>query len=186
MKRVLGLTAGLVLAAVPAAADEIEDTLNSALKAYKDGDVQYALEELSYAQQLLNAIKANALQGFLPEAPDGWTREFDQDTTSGMAAMGGTGAAAVYSNGSERFTVTLLTNSPMVMGLAGVFANPAVLASQGKLVKVGREKFIAQSENQLMGVIDSRVLVQAEGAAPEVMVPILEQIDFRALGRFGL
>ena len=39
--------------ALPAAADEITDTLQSALDAYETGDVQYALEELDYARSKL-------------------------------------------------------------------------------------------------------------------------------------
>jgi len=176
----------LAASALPALADEVEDTISSALQAYKDGDIQYALEEITYAQQLLNAMKANALQEYLPPAPDGWTMEVDDDTAAGMTVMGGTGTAARYSNGSESFTLTILTDSPMVMGLAGMFGSSAMMAAQGKMVKVGREKFVAQSDDQLMGVIDGRIMVQAEGAPTEVMVPILEAMDFRKLGRFGL
>ena len=44
--------------------DEIMATLQSAMDAYGDGDIQYALEELAYAQQLLNGLVAEGLQGF--------------------------------------------------------------------------------------------------------------------------
>ena len=59
----------------PALADEVTDTLNSAMQAYQNGDIRYAVEELDYAKQLLQAMKADELSGYLPEAPDGWTRE---------------------------------------------------------------------------------------------------------------
>jgi hypothetical protein len=53
-----------------------------------------------------------------------------------------------------------------------------------KLVRVGREKFV-DDEGALMGMIGNRILVQAEGADAEVMIPVLELIDFDALEDFG-
>jgi len=173
--------------ALPAAADDVTDTLQSAIEAYQGGDIKYALEEIVYAQQLLNQMKASALEGFLPDAPEGWTREIDHEQMAGMGMMGGgTGAAAAYSNGSDQFKLTIMADNPMVASMAGIFSNGALLAAQGKLVRVGREKFIQQDNGQLMGVIDNRILVQAEGADSAAMLPVLEKIDFKELGRFGL
>ena len=38
---------------MPAAADEIEDTIAAALEAYRAGDVKLAKEEIDFVQQLL-------------------------------------------------------------------------------------------------------------------------------------
>ena len=168
-----------------AQADDITDTLQSAIEAYEEGDIQYALEEIAFAQQLLNELKAGALQDFLPPAPEGWTMEIDNDNNAGFAAMGGTGVTGNYSNDTDRFTLTILTDSPMVLSMANIFGNAALLSTQGKLVRVGREKFLEQNNGELMGVIDGRIMVQANGADTDVMIPILEEIDFRKLGRFG-
>lgn len=185
MKRVLAAVA-VALAASPAMADEFTDTLNSALSAYNDGDIQYALEELTYAQELLNKMKSGAIQAFLPEAPEGWTREIDTSAASGLSMFGGgSGVAATYSNGSDTVTITIMMDNPMVTGLAALFSNPALMATQGKPLRVGREKFIDQ-DGTLVSLIGGRILVQAEGAAHEVMVPLLEKIDYRKLAQFGL
>lgn len=185
MKRVLSLALAAAMVAAPAVADEITDTLQNAISAYEEGDIQYALEEIAFAQQLLQELKAGALEAFLPEAPPGWTREVD-DGRGQMAGFGGIGVSAAYYDSNQRFTLTILTDSPMVASMAGIFGNSAILASQGKLIRVGREKFLEQQNGQLMGVIDGRILVQADGAPTDVMLPVIEKIDFRKLSRFGL
>jgi len=180
------LAAALAALPLSAHADEVTDTLKSAIDAYEAGDLQYALEEIAFAQQLMQAMKAEGLVAFLPAAPEGWTREVDTEMNAGMAMLGGgTGAEAEYSNGDVSFTITLMADNPMVAAMAGMFANPMIMAASGKITRVGRQKFIDQ-DGELTGLIDGRVLVQASGADVEVMVPVLEAIDFEGLGKFGL
>lgn len=178
------VAAALVLAALPAQADDVTDALQNAITAYQDGDIRYAMEELTYAQSLLNEMQAQGLAAFLPEAPEGWTR--DTESNAGGAMMGGgTTASATYSRDRDRFTITLTADSPMLAAMAGMFGNAAMLTASGaKMIRVGREKFIHQN-NDLTGMIDNRIMVQASGAEPEVMLPLLEAIDYRELARFG-
>ena len=174
----LALTLGL-----PATADEITDTLQSALDAYNEGNAAYALEELDYARQLLLAIKTDALVGFLPEAPEGWTREINTEMNAGLAMMGGgTGAEASYRGDGASITLQLMADNPMVGALGGMIANAAMYGA--KVERIGREKFMLQN-GELTGLIANRILVKASGAAPEAMIPLVEQIDFRALKTFG-
>ena len=70
----------------------------------------------------------------------------------------------------------------MVTMFAGMLTNAGMLGM--KLHRVGREKFV-DNDGELTGLIDNRILVQAEGAAPEVMIPLLKGIDFKALQDFG-
>ena len=51
------LTALVLAAALPAAADEFTDTVESALKAYREDDVAGAREELDYAVKLLDSVQ---------------------------------------------------------------------------------------------------------------------------------
>jgi hypothetical protein len=177
---------GLILLAMsnPSLADEVTDTLSSALQAYEDGDIEYAIEELDYAKQLLQAMSTQELTGFLPEAPDGWTREVsDSELSAGLAMIGGgVGAEAEYSDGSQSFTVTMMADSPMIAMFGGMLSNAGMLGM--KLERVGREKFI-NDDGELTGLIDNRILIQADGAPIEVMIPVLETIDFKALEEFG-
>ncbi len=113
--RILAAAAAVLVAAQPLMADEISDTLQSALDAYEEGDAQYALEELDYARQLLLALKTDALVEFLPAAPDGWTREVNTEMNTGLAMMGGgTGAEATYEGDGQRVTITIMADNPMV------------------------------------------------------------------------
>ena len=174
----------LVAVANPTLADEVTDTLSSALEAYQDGDIDYALEELDYAKQLLQEMTTQELAGFLPEAPGGWTRELtDNGVTAGLSMMGGgAGAGAEYSNGVDTVEITLIADSPMVTMFAGMISNAGMLGM--KMHRVGRQKFV-EDDDELSGLIDNRILIQAKGAAPEGMIPLLEDIDFKALEDFG-
>ena len=111
MIRHLPATLALVLAAAPVVADEFTDTLQSALKAYEEGDVDGASADLEYAGKLLTAMKAESLAALLPAALPGWTRaEADAAESSGFMGMlgGGTAAAATYTKGTDELTITLV------------------------------------------------------------------------------
>lgn len=172
-----------VFFAGPAASDDVIETIESALQAYKDGDRQYALDELAYATQLLNAMKTEDLSAFLPAAPDGWSREVDTEFASGMSFMGGgIGASADYSGGGDSFSITLMADNPMVASMAPMLANAGLMG--GKMVRVGREKFVAQ-DDEIMGLVGNRILVQVSGGDPDLVLPMLESMDLSGLAAFG-
>ena len=54
----------------------------------------------------------------------------------------------------------------------------------GKIVKVGDRKFLNQ-DGTLSALIGTQVLLQAQGADPEKMLPLLQKIDFAGLEKFG-
>ena len=118
------LAAGVfAVAASFAPADEISDAIETALQAYKDGDIRFAQDELTFAQQLLQEKSAMSLSDCLPDAPAGWTREINTEMNAGLAMMGGgVGAEATYSDGSNRFTVTVMADNPMVTAMAGMLS----------------------------------------------------------------
>ncbi|GHG85124.1 hypothetical protein [Pseudodonghicola xiamenensis] len=180
------MPAALVLALTTpfAAADEITDALTSALGAYQDGDVKYALEELDYAKQKLTELQVDALAQYLPEAPAGYTREMNTEMSAGMMLMGGgTGAEATYSNeAGDSFTVTLIADNPMVGAMAGMLGNPAAIGA--KVERIGRQKMMLQ-DGEVTGLVDNRILVQAKGEDTALMLEVLKTMDFRALMDFG-
>ena len=187
MFRLARVPAALALSlalALPAQADEVEETIAAALEAYRAGDLNETAEELAYAQGLLQEMRAAGLSAFLPPAPAGWTREVDTEMSAGMGMMGGgSGAEATYSDGSDSFSITLMADNPMVAGLAGSLGALGMMGG-GKRLRIAGERFIDQ-DGQIMAIIDDRILVQANGAATEVMVPVLETMDFGALAGFG-
>ncbi len=172
--------------AMPAAADEFTDTLESALEAYRDGDVSGAREDLDYAGKLLTAMKSEALARFLPAALAGWTREEGSaEDASGMMGMfgGGTSAAATYTRGAEELTITLVADSPMLSGIGAMITGMAGIAG-GKPLRIQRTEFTDQ-DGTLQGMIDKRVMVAVSGdASVEDKTAYLEAMDFEALGDF--
>ncbi|MDA5093577.1 hypothetical protein O2N63_05685 [Aliiroseovarius sp. KMU-50] len=173
----------VALSPVAAQADDVTDTLESAITAYGEGDLKYALEELEYAKQLIQSQNTASLAKFLPDAPDGWSREISTEMTAGMGFLGGgAGAEATYTMGSDSFSIVIMADNPMVGALAGMMGNAGLLGM--KLQRVGRMKYLDQ-DGELSGVINNRILIQAEGAASDVMIPVLETIDIKALSDYG-
>lgn len=181
----LALALGIGLAG-PAAADEFTDVLESALEAYRDGDVVGARADVEYATKLLDARKAETLAAFLPAAPAGWTREEAEADGAGIAmAMfgGGTAAAATYRRADEQFTLTLVANSPMVSGMGAMVSSLAAVAGSGSR-RIQRTEF-AVSDGDLQGVVGGKVLVSADGTASlDDMAAVIDLMDLRALAEF--
>jgi len=180
------LSSALIVVAPAARADQVADTIQSALDAYQAGDIQYAMEELAYAQQQLQSMKADSLSAFLPDAPEGWTRTVNTDMNAGLMMMGGgTGAEARYEGAGNSFTLTLTADNPMVASMGAMLGNATMLAQMGgKVERVGRQRFLNQNDS-LSGLIGNRVLVQAQGGEIADMMKVLEAIDFAGLEKFG-
>lgn len=185
--RLLATTFALGLAAVAfapqAKADEIADTIRSALEAYETGDIQFAQDELQFALQLLGERKAGAFTDLLPEPLPGWTRETSTEAAMAMAMFGGgISAEGTYRRNGESFTITLMADNPIVASMGAMMGNPAVFG--GSVVRVGRERFMSR-DNELTGLIGNRVLVRVEGNAPDdVKIEHLRTMDFRAIADF--
>ncbi|MCV6596112.1 MAG: hypothetical protein OIF40_03380 [Mangrovicoccus sp.] len=173
-------TCGFAIAApLPAGADEITDALEATREAYEAGSIVEALQELSIAQALLQAQKTAGIVAFLPEAPDGWTREVDTDMAAGMMMFGGgTGAEARYIKGGEQIELTLMADSPMIGTFAGLMNNPAMLmASGGKLEKIGGQRF-SLMDGEYSTLVGNRILVQARGSDEAAVKALLETIPY--------
>ncbi|WP_071673906.1 hypothetical protein [Nioella nitratireducens] len=186
----LAAAATLAFAPLPALADSHEDeitaTLQSAMDAYADGDIQYALDELAYAQQLLNGLVAEGLQAYLPEPLDGWTMTIDQEAGQGMAFMGGgTIARGEYTGPGRGFTITLMADNPMVTSMGAMLGNSQMMASMGQIVRINRQSFLNQDGN-LSALVGNRILIQAEDGDTDTMQQTLESMDFREMMSFGM
>jgi hypothetical protein len=186
MRRLPTFTAAILsaaLAAMPVAADEIEETIEAALAAYRSGDIATAKEELDYAAQLVAQLKAEGLAAFLPEPMDGWTREM-QDTQSAAMFGGGLFGGADYRKGNETVSIQIIAESPMVMSMGAILSNPAMMAMQGRVTRIKRERFLI-ADDQITGLIGNKVLIQVSGSAPEeTKLAYIEAMDLRALADF--
>ncbi len=171
---------------LPASADPFIDALETAIEAYEDGDLQYAEDELVAAQRILGEMKAAGLAAFLPEPPEGWTRVIDSEAGQMMGFLGGGSiASARYTGPEQRFELSLMADNPMVAQLGMMLGSATMIAQMGgEVERINRVRFLREDQS-LKAIVGNRVLVQAEGADAEVMIPVLEQIDFRAMENFG-
>ena len=64
----------------------------------------------------------------------------------------------------------------------GMLQNAALLGM--KVERIGREKFIVD-DDEITGLIDGRILIRAEGGERELVLSVLETMDFEALEDFG-
>lgn len=186
MTRALSLAAVLaVLTPLPALADDVTDALNAAIEAYEEGEVQDALDELAYATQLLNEMKAEGLTAFLPPALDGWTREISDDSSQALGFMGGgISAEANYSGPGGSFSIIMMADNPMVAQMGAMLANTAIMATMGQIERINRENFL-NADGDLTALIGNRILIQASGSPTDAMIETLEQIDFGDLEDFN-
>ena len=94
----------------------------------------------------------------------------------------GVGAEAEYVGDGDSFTITILADNPMVGAMSAMIGNAAAMGM--KVERIGREKFAVQDDT-VQGLVDNRILVKAEGGDVPTMLKLLEEIDYRELGRFG-
>jgi hypothetical protein len=187
MLRTSAALVALALTAAPVFADEVTDTLEGALEAYRAGDMNAAREDIDYAAKLLAAMRAESLAKLLPAALPGWTREDAQDDESaGMMAMfgGGTAASATYTrdDGTE-LKIDLVANSPMVSGIAAMVSGMGSMGGS-KPMRIKRTEFI-DSDGDLQGVVEGKVMISASGdASPDQKKAYLEAMDLDALADF--
>jgi len=185
--RKLSLVLALTLALAPAArADDIADAIAEAQKAYAAGDLPGAKASLDVAAQLLAQRNAEGLAKFLPAAPAGWTAgETETDASIAAAFGGGLIAKREYRRGDDTVSVQILTQSPMVAQMAGMFANAQMLGAMGKVFRVGNRTAVATREGTVQMLSGSTFII-IEGSAPEAdKKAFLSAIDLAALEKAG-
>lgn len=185
MRPAIFVCSALLLAA-PAAADEVEDALEAALEAWREGDAARAREELGFAQALIDEAQAEGLAAFLPEPMSGWTREDGEATAAPMAMFGGgMSASATYARGNDTVELSLFADNPMVAAAAPMLASPQLMAAAGDVRRMGRRRYVVAHTGEVMALVGGRVLVRASGTASEAdKTAYFEAIDFDGLEDF--
>ena len=75
---------------------------------------------------LLRQARAEGLKKLLPPPPPGWTADAAESTAVSVAMLGGgITASRAYHNGIQRVEVQIVTDSPMLQGLARADRQPA-------------------------------------------------------------
>lgn len=155
--------------AISVRADDVTDSIDEAVKAYKANDFSAAAQSLDAAAQLIRQKRAEQFKAFLPNPPSGWTAE---DATSQAAAAallgGGVSAERHYTKGDSSMTVKLFTDSPIMQGVLMMMGNPMFAnADGGKLERIKGQKAIFKNKEgsgSVNIVVNGAMLVQIEGS----------------------
>ncbi len=154
----------LLCATSPVRADDVTDQVNEGLTAYAKKDYATAIAALEAATALLRQARSEIWKQYLPAAPAGWKAE-DSDVSSGMLGMG-SNASRKYTRDNDGVEVSLMTDSPIMQGLAAVIGNPMVAAAAGKtLVIGGRRVNYVRDDNSYITMVGDRVLVRVQGSS---------------------
>jgi hypothetical protein len=165
--RVLLATLCLAAAVVPAAADDILDSIDAARKAYQAGDLANAKQSLDLASQLIGQKNAESFATLLPAALPGWTAEKAQANAVGAAMFGGASAASrTYTNAKgDSVEVSITGDSAMVMQFGPMLNNPALAGAMGKLIRIGNQRAVQTNDGDVMMLVANKFMVQVHGSA---------------------
>jgi len=177
-----------ILISTTISADDITDTMEEAMSAYKKGDYVQTKEDLTYVMELLKQKKGETIQGFLPEPLDGWKAEKAKSENAGSGMLGGGSTTSrTYTKDKSKVVISVVTDSPLLQGLGSLLGNP-MFNSGGKLKRINREKAtIKYNEKNKSGdvtiMLDKRFLVTVEGSqvTEDELIEYAKAIDFKKI-----
>jgi hypothetical protein len=149
----------------PAVADEIEDSIEEALGAYRNKDFSAAKQALDYASQLIAQKNAEGLSSALPEPLAGWKAEEVETQDAAAAMFGGIRAARTYEKGDLNVKVQIMGDSPLLATWMPMLGNSAVAAAMGKMTRIGKRRALQTKDGQVIMVVGNRFLVMIDGSA---------------------
>ncbi len=171
MKTLIYTFAVLLIAVTSTAfADDVTESIDEALDAYKEGEYSAAVESLNYATQLINQKKGDSLTSLLPEPLDGWSAKSSKSKAMGAAMFGGgITAERKYVKGKNNVSIEIVADSPLLQSMMMMFSNPMYATSDGgKLEKIKRQKAIVKfnpdtNRGDIKIVVAKRFLVTVKG-----------------------
>jgi hypothetical protein len=160
---------GLFASTTTLRADDVTDSIDEAVKAYKANDYATAAQALDAAAQLVRQKRGDLFKAVLPDAPSGWEAE-EATSQAAAAAMfgGGVTAERTYRKGETSMSVKLITDSPLMQGVLMMMGNPMFAnADGGKLERIKGQKAIFKNKGgsgSVNVVVNGVLLVQIEGS----------------------
>ncbi len=130
-----------------------------------------------------------ALEAYLPEPMEGWTREIVADVDASQVPMLGDGyvAQAEYRGPNGTVSLAMVVDAPMVAQMVPMFGNAAMMAMLGEVIEIDGRSFIKTETNDIVALIDGRILLNASGNAinQDDVIAYIEGIDFEGLESFN-
>lgn len=167
-KSMIAICAAGILASASsmAYADEVEDAIKEALTSYQEKDYVIAKQSLSMARQLINQLNTKALGQLLPEPLAGWKAdEVSDDSQAGMIFGGGMAVSRDYHKDNTDLKIAIVGDSPMLAQMMGIFQNPMIAGSMGKMTRIGKQMAMEGKDGQLTMVVANRFMVTIDGSA---------------------
>lgn len=164
--------AALLAAALPppAAADEILDEIEEAVRLYEEGDHAEAAAGLEYAAMRIRQLRAGRIADALPDPLPGWEAGDAETSAVGGSVMGGaTGAERRYEKDGAAVDVQILGDAPMLQAAVMMLKNPMMLSASGReLVRVAGRKASLEYDGgdrrgEIQLVVGDSVLVTVTG-----------------------
>lgn len=151
-------------------ADDVTDSIDEAVKAYKADDYSTAAQSLDAAAQMVRQKRAELFKAVLPDAPSGWTAEEPTVSAAGAAMLGGgVSAERRYTKGDSSVTVKIITDSPIMQGVMMMMGNPMFAnADGGKLERIKGQKAIFKNKDgsgSVNVVVNGTLLLQIEASS---------------------
>ena len=180
----LALTAMTLLLPAAARADDIADAMNEAMRAYQAGKIGAARTALGEATQLLAQKAANGLGVAMPAPLSGWQAADVETNTAALGLLGGGSVSSRrYTNGQgQHVEIQITADSPIVSQLGMIMTNPMMAGAMGKLIRIGNQRAIQTSNNEIQMLVNNRVLVTISGdASDDAKLTYAKAIDFAKL-----
>ena len=130
-----------------------------------------------------------ALQAFLPEPMEGWTRTLVLEADAELLPMLGDGymVEADYQGADGTVNLAMMVDTPMIAQMAPMLGNPAMMAILGEAIEIDGRSFVRTETHEVVGLIDERILVSVSGNRinGDDVIAYIEQIDFEGLESFN-
>jgi hypothetical protein len=175
--------------ATPVFADDVTESISEALEYYNNGDYSDAVSNLNYAAQLIQQKKGGSLESLLPQPLKGWMAAEASSQAAAAGVFGGVTAEREYTRGDATVSVTIISDSPMIQGMAMLFSNPVFAVSDGgKLEKIAGQKAIVKYDSagksgEIQIMVGNRFLLMIEGDGVDKadLKQYAEGIDYKKL-----
>ncbi len=163
----------LTLSPLTANANDVEDSIQTGLKLYKNGKYNEAVNSLRQATKQIRHETREKLVKFLPKALPGWKSESEDTEMIGDDLMGaGVMAERKYTPIDQRLPhiviVRIIINSPVLEGLVEMYSMPDFAAAYGKktLTINGQKALLdyekGSGESKISIVVAKRYIVEVE------------------------
>jgi len=175
-----------------AQADEVEESINEAIRSYKDGKYTEAVGSLDYASRLIRQKRAEMLKTLLPEPLPDWTAENASSETTGLAMLGGIlSAKRTYRKGLSRVTMEV-TDSAALQSIMAMFSNfMFTTAGGGRLKRIGGQKAIIKympenRDGEITVMVENKCMlsVKGEDVCEQDLMDYASAVNYKKLKEF--